>query len=405
MAYSDDIDALSPDHRWAFNGSSGTDSVGSATATMTGTVAATAISEDVSNSAQTNAIAGDRMSLGSITTIGNSAHSRKSIGGWFQISKVDAHPARIYGEGDADPTFQFIMAMGNNLMLETVDGGTSVQVYGLALAVDRPYHIYGELQGDGYNDTLRLYVDGVLQESIAFGSTTLTTRGLAEFADPAGTVGVGGDIVLLQAPVNGSYNQWASWANKTLPTTTEIREELFEKGALPDVTITNQAGLDALADTVRGNTPLSILVNVAGNISLSADNVTFDPLCSIHVQYNGTGTLTWTNTNGANASIGSTTSTGSIVFVNPATLTINGVINGAEVRIYDNETADDGSMNTELDGIESNTGTSFVFSHSGATNDIMIQMMADGYEEVIENFSLIASDQTLTLFPVVETNT
>jgi len=212
------------------------------------------------------------------------------MGGWFSISKVDAHPVRIYGEGDADPTFQFVMAMGNNLMLETVDTGTVRQVYGLALAIDRPYCLYGELQGDGYNDTLRLYVDGVLQQSITFGSTTLAIRGTAEFADPAGTVGVGGDTVLLQAPVNGSYNQWASWANKTLPTATEIREELFEKGATPTTTITNQAGLDALADTVRGNTPLSILVNVSGSISLTADNVTFDPLCSIHVQYNGTGT-------------------------------------------------------------------------------------------------------------------
>ncbi len=404
MTYSTDIDALSPDHRWAFDGSSGTDEVGSADATMTGTVSAAAICNDVSNSAQTDAIAEDRMTLGSISTIGNSAHSRKANGGWFAISKVDAHPVRIYGEGDEDPTFQYIMAMGNNLMLETVDGGTVRQVYGLALAVDRPYHLYGELQGDGYNNTLRLYVDGLLQQSITFGSTTLAIRGTAEFADPAGTVGVGGDIVLLQAPVNGSYNQWASWADKTLPTATEIREELFEKGATPTTTITNQAGLDALADTVRGNTPLSILVNVSGSISLTADNVTFDPLCSIHVQYNGTGTLTWTNTNGANTSIGSTTSTGSIVFVNPATLTINGVINGAEVRIYDNETADNGSMDTELDGSESNTGTSFDYDHSGAANDIIVQMMADGYEEVNENFTLDNTDQTLTLFPVVEEN-
>ncbi len=366
MAYSTDIDALSPDHRWAFDGSVGTDAVGSADATMTSTVASTAICEDVTNCAQTNAIAGDRMTLGSITTIGNAAHSRKAIGGWFAVSAVNPHPVRIYGEGDADPTFQFVMGFGNNLMLETVASSVVKQVYGLALAVDRAYHIYGELQGDGYSDILVLYIDGVLQQSIVFGATTLTTRGTAEFADPAGTVGVGGDTVLLQAPVNGSYNQWASWTDKTLPTATEIREELFEKGALPTTTITNQAGLDALADTVRGNTPLSILVNVAGSISLTADNVTFDPLCSIHIQYNGTGTLDWTNSNGSNASIGSTTSTGTINFLNPYQLTLTNLDNPTEIRVYTQGTR------TEVAGQEDVISGTFSDTISVSAVDIQV---------------------------------
>ena len=179
---------------------------------------------------------------------------------------------------------------------------------------------------------------------------------------------------------------------------------MFEKGATPEVTITNQAGLDALAGTVRGNTPLAVLVNVAGTISLSADNITFDPLCSIHVQYNGSGTLSWTNTNGANASIGSVTGGGAINFINPATLTIEGIIDGAEIRIYDNEVVNDGNNDTELDGVENNVGTSFSFSHDGSANDIVIQMMASGYEEIRLDVTLDAVDRTIVLFPNVEEN-
>jgi len=303
MAYSADIDALSPDHRWAFDGASGTDSVGSATATLANMSSSTAICEDVSNCALSNAISGDRIELGTVTTIGNAAHSRKAMGGWFAVSKVNAHPVRIYGEGDADPTFQFVMAMGNNLMLETVDGGTSVQVYGLALAVDRPYHLYGELQGDGYNDTLRLYVDGVLQQSIAFGSTTLAIRGAAVFADDTGTVGVGGDTVLLQAPVNGSYNQWASWADKALPDATEVREELFEKGATPTNTISSdtlanmQTALNAISGT-HINAPLCIRIEEPAADFLFEDSFTDTDAVYLenHTPDTGTG---WTRSVGS----------------------------------------------------------------------------------------------------------
>ena len=194
-----------------------------------------------------------------------------------------------------------------------------------------------------------------------------------------------------------------SGANAVL-TDTEIREVMFEKGAPPDVTITNQAGLDALADTVRGNAPLCIRVDAGGPLSLTADNVTFDPLASIHVQWMGTGTLNWTNSNGSNASIGSTPNGGTLNFINPATLTVNGLIDGAEVRIYDNEVANIGNNDTELAGVESNSGTTFAFAHSGAVNTVVLQMMATGYEEIRQEIVLGASDQTVTVFPVVETN-
>ena len=69
MAYGDDIEALSPDHRWRFNGNEAVDQVGAVNGTTTGTVAAAALCEDATNAIQTNAIAGDRISYATTTTL------------------------------------------------------------------------------------------------------------------------------------------------------------------------------------------------------------------------------------------------------------------------------------------------------------------------------------------------
>lgn len=420
MTYSTDIDALLPDHRWALDGNSA-DSVGSTDGTDTSMLyTSSGICEDATNCAETNAIS-DRISIPTTTDINNSAQSRKTVGGWFVATGIQNPPKNVYGEGDATQAFRFILGWGNNIMFEVHDPSFTLQIFGdVALEVNRPYHFLMAFEGNGYSNEFKAYLDGVEQLNAEPtdrqpDAATLTARGVAEFGDPAGTVGVGGTAVVLIAPINGKWNHWATWdgANALL-TDTEIREELFEKGALPDVTISTgtesamQTALDVYADTVRSNAPLCIRiesVSGGGDFDLSADNITFSPLASIHIQYTGTDTLTFTNTNGADTSIGSTPNGGSITFINPATLTINGLINGSEVRIYDDETDNGGDMDTELDGIETLSGTSFAFDHSGATNTVVIQMMATGYEEISQRFELDATDQSLTLFPKPETNT
>jgi len=84
---------------------------------------------------------------------------------------------------------------------------------------------------------------------------------------------------------------------------------LFERGAIPTITITSdteanmQIALDVIADTTRTNVPLAIRVERVtggGSLELTADNINFDPLGSLDVQYYGsTGeVLTWVNSNG-----------------------------------------------------------------------------------------------------------
>ncbi len=412
MAYGDDIDALSPDHHWDFI-SNVTDQVGSLTTTATGLLyTGPALCEDAANSMEVSAD-NDSAQANSSTNINGQTNSFLWAG-WFMSNIYQLPPVRIVGDGQFSEGQQLQIAMGygNNIVYEFWDTQDNLQIAGdTPIVPNRPYHL---AIGVTSSNELVGYLDGVKQtdtaDAQASGSLASRTRGIrwggvqkSNHDSNNPSFAIGSNKLLLVSCKNGYYNHWATWNNDL--TDTQIREELFEKGALPDVTITNQAGLDALADTVRPNEPLCIRVNVAGSISLTADNVTFDPLASIHVQYTGTGTLTWTNTNGSNASIGSTTSTGSIVFENPATLTIEGLINGCEVRIYDDEIPGGGFHDTELAGTETLSGTTYDYQHNGSTNDIIVQMIADGYEEIKREFTLGSIDQTLTLFPKVENNT
>jgi hypothetical protein len=337
MAYSDDIDALNPDHRWSFDNTAN-DQVGTVNGTGSGwDYPTTPICRDATYAGRSNATA-DRVSIPTTTDINNSAQSRKAVGGWFSYTAPQGPPKRIYGEGNQTTAFQFAGFIGNNVMFEVMDSGFDVQIYGFYLEDDRAYHLLGMFSGNGYDNEVKFFIDGVEMTNANPSdrqpdTATLSARGVAEFADPAGTVGIGGGTVLLNAPVNGLYNQWATWDGADADLSdTDIREELFEKGALPDVTISTnteanmQTALDAYADTERSNAPLCIAVEPVtggGDFELDLDNITFNELASIHVQYTGTSdTLTLVNTNGANCSITSAPFGGSVTLKTRTTITI-----------------------------------------------------------------------------------
>lgn len=370
MAYSDIIDATNPDHRWSFDGDS-TDQIGTADGTDSGvTYTGSALCEDVTNSMYTNTADDDRVTIPSTTDINNSAQSRKAVAGWFMTNSVQTPPKRIYGEGIESLVFHFPMALGNNVMFEVVDSGQTLvnQIYGIILQPNRAYHLCGIFEGSDYANKVRFYIDGVEQLSAnpsdrETNVTTLSARGAAEFGDPVGTVGIGNSVVKLNACVNGYYNQWATWngANAVLSAST-IRDDLFEKGALPNVTISTdtesnmQSSLNSYSNTKRGNYPLCIRVEPVsggGDFTLTASGITFDELSSIHVQYTGTDTLTWRNDINSNASIFSTTSGGTIEVFNQVNLTITNLKNPTEVRVYKAGTT------TEVAGDENVTGGTF----------------------------------------------
>ena len=400
MAYRDDIIALGPDHLWRFDNDY-VDSVGTLNGTNTGFASATAITEDATSAVQSNGT-GDRVALATAATV-DQALAQKAIGGWVYITAIQLPPKSIYREGATGNQLCFVCWAGNNLMLDIVNGsGNDLQLFSQnVLQPNRAYHIFATFSGNGFDDLVSLYVDGVLQDSGAAGGATLASRAVGEWSDPSGSTEVGNATVLLNGLVNCRYQYWASWDSAV--SATDVREELFEKGALPGATIASntqvnmQAALDALADTARPDEPLNIRVEAVtgdGDITLEADNITHDPLASIHVQYMGTGTLTWVNNNGSNASIVSTPNGGTVNVVTPATLTVAPLQTGSEVRVYDAGTT------TELAGIESSAAS---FAASLQANSVDVVVHALGFEHIrVRNVDLTGGDITVPVAQVVD---
>lgn len=371
MTIAADISGLGADHHWDFDGDS-LDQIGSVNGTDTSVVYSDgAITLDATNCMTTNALT-DRVTLATTTEINNSAQARKAVCGWFQTTAFQAPPTRIYGEGTEATVFQFVMGFGNQLMFECVEPTnfpTGLQVYGPSLAPGRTYHICGIFLGNAQGNEIKLFVDGIEQTLASPAdrqpdTASLDARGVPEFADPAGTVGIGGDVVLQQAARNGRYAHWATWGDEADAdlTDSEVRVTLFEKGALADNVVetaalaTMQTDLDAMT-VAQGNEALNVDVQPVtggGDFTLTSD-LTFDALSSIHFRYTGTADeLTIVNVSGGDASIGSAPFGGTIVIATRQTLTVTVLdaaaktaISGARVYI-EADTGGDLTAGTEI---------------------------------------------------------
>ena len=88
----------------------------------------------------------------------------------------------------------------------------------------------------------------------------------------------------------------------------------------------------------------------------------------------------------------------------PKILTIEGLIEGCAISIFDNEDNDPQFNGTLLASNDNLSGTVFTYQHDGTPNNIVVQMIAIGYEEEWLDFELSSNDQTLTIRPVVEEN-
>jgi hypothetical protein len=351
-----DIIALGAEHLWDFDGDA-LDGIGAVDGTNSGCIFTnTAISLDATNCMTTDGLT-DSVTLATTTDINNSSQGRKAFGGWYRTTAFQAPPSVIYGEGDELTNFQMVFGFGNNVMFEVtepVNFATGLQVYGPALVPGRSYHLLAIYLSSGFGNEVKFFVDGIEMFDASPTDRAPDTGGLdaraaGGFGDPAGTVGIGGGVVIQQAARNGRYNMWASWddtANAEL-TDTDIRVTLFEKQAIASSTVTTatvgtmQTSLDGLT-TAQVDRPCCIdiqPVTGGGDFTLTSDK-TFDPLASIHYRYNGSAdTLTIVNTGAGAATIGSAPYGGNIVIANRQTLTITVLDNntGAVVvgaRVY-----------------------------------------------------------------------
>ena len=91
------------------------------------------------------------------------------------------------------------------------------------------------------------------------------------------------------------------------------------------------------------------------------------------------------------------------VVVGQRTFTVTSILAGSIVEIFDNEIEDNGDNNTLL-GTTLNSSTSFSYPHDGTLNDVRVQVIKTGYKERIEDFTLDAINQSLSMSQTIDNN-
>ena len=380
--YSAVIANQAPDHNWPLNNSYD-DIVGGNDMTVSpinggGSFITTPICE---GSTHSWAAANARREAPNSNAMNGSTTTNRLMGGWIRLRSIQAGLACLYEEGGGVNNIAFFTGLGNVLIAQMADtDDDNVQAFSdFKLDVDRDYHIMFRFSYTDVTKEFRLYIDGQLQSVTSGNPLTATDldghSGDISFGGPGGSLEVAGTDVLFNLNEDCLFAQWYTWS-ESKPESDIL--ELFRRGARPTVTITAdtsanmQTALDAIADTARPNAPLAVRIEQptdSTSLSLDADNITFDPSISIEVEWRGSGTLTWTNLNGSNLTKTYATVGGTVNIVNPALLTLTGLKNNTEVRVYEAGTTN------EIAGEEIVTTGEFSASIQVSSVDIVVHAL------------------------------
>lgn len=208
-----------------------------------------------------------------------------------------------------------------------------------------------------------------------------------------------------------------------------LHREIFERTTRSEHLITGtvaqqQAQIDALSGTEFSDVNCAIEIRQATDATdytLTLDNITFvqnEFLRDISIMYVGPNTLTIINGNGSNAvevatpaerdlDLGTTiiAGGGSIIVQETVTLTIGGIVSGAIVSIYDEDSADPQDLGTELQRNNSaGVLESFNYFSTKAGDDVTISHLAPGFKQLQQRVTLPANDTLFQLEPQQETN-
>lgn len=369
-AYKQIISDQAPDHWWTLDNTYDDDGGFGTSSPLTsiaqgdgGVLEAVPICEDATHCWR---VTDDRRECVNSAAINQATLTNRLMGGWIMPAEYYSALSCIYEEGGSLNNICILMGLGNRLIASYADtGDDNVQAFSdFPLDPDRAYHIMFRFSHTDTVKEFRLYIDGQLQAETSGNPLTSgdldSHSGDISFGGAGSNLEVGGTDVLFAPLTDARYANWVTWS-ESKPESDIV--ELFQRGALPDVTIASdtaanmQIALDALASTLRPNAALALRIQgpTDGNdLSLDADNITFDDRITIELEWRGVGALTWTNLNGS--SLGSDkllpSKGGSITVINPSTLTLNNLVADSEVRIYEAGTSN------EIAGIES-SGTTF----------------------------------------------
>lgn len=285
-------------------------------------------------------------------------HRRRFIGGWFEFPSTPLDPKGIWEEGGNVNNIYMVIGFGGKLLCNVADSSNGFKLQAFSdflLTPNRIYHIGLLFDGDL---GCRCYVDGVLQsgfDGAAPASDQATHTGDYSYGQPDGSLDTGGTDISYPSFSGSRYNDWATWsdAGNDVPSASDIRVEIFEKGAIPQVDIPSDtvANMQTALDVLSGNTyedvTFAIRLGVptdTNNPTFDLTNITFGDRTSIQLMWMGTTgeTATIINRGGSNA-ISSRVSTaygGAVVLQEEVSITFTAVdaatatpIEGARIRV------------------------------------------------------------------------
>ena len=359
------IDTLLPGHYWRLQNTytdtgSSTSGLRNMTNTITGgggAMTTTEICENTTHSWRLSSLTAAR-EIADVGDMNGGTVNERTFCGWIMLGGVQKSASVIYKEGGGVQNLCFLLALGNTLTAQMADSvaGNNVQAFGdFKLTPNRPYHICYRYSYTESPKEFRLFIDGDEQTSTDGNPITGTNfsshSGDCGWGDPDGNLETGGTDIAYAGQADCYYAAWAHWAendnggNVPLNKTTEIRDKLFRRGALPNETITTgtqaamQTQLDALADSEIPDWPLGLRIEDktgGGDLELEADNITFSSRCTLELEWRATGVLTWVQRNGSSLDSSKiyTPLGGTVTIVNsvPVVVTVKDVATGAVIE-------------------------------------------------------------------------
>ena len=413
--YSAIFQELNPDHQWNFDGDYLDTGLGGTLRPATNGVVntsqsfVTSITDDATQCMQFGDNKDRREIVDSPYMNITITSDERTVVGWIEFNQIQQAMGTIWKEGGGVQNLAFIFGLGNVVMAQGADNpGNAINAQAVSeikLTVNRPYHLALRYSLIEDPKELRLFLDGEeqpyqLSNGNPLGAGTFNSHsGDVTWGDSDGNLETGGTDISYNGPTGCKYAYWASWSDNStsggaVPKTDILK--LFRRGAKPLYTIdsdteTNmQSDLETqLASSEVGDYPLGIRVNSKSggdDLTLTANDITFNPRTSIQVEWRGSGTLTWivAGTSDVDESKFYASNGGSVSFVYESKITIEGQVDGSYILVIDSGTKD------EIGHIDSSVGA-FVVSALSSSVDVMC--MKSG-KVVIQKFGITVTGNT-----------
>jgi hypothetical protein len=386
--------------------------------------------KDMSYSWQINNTNDKREQPDSAFTNVTNQHTDRDILFYLKLDRFYKNPVHFLEEGGGVNNMYFIVGPGNILLVNVADSNKNFKVQAIGNVVLEPGRVYClglhmHAVTTANQGRVDVSVDGIIQNTTIGNPISVTTNGMSTHSgdrcigQPDGTLDTGGTDIQYVAAVGAKMamiSTYSAVGGGAPLSISNIRTEWVEKGALPGITIVSdtqvnmQAALNAFASTVRPNEQCNIEIQSCtdGDFELENPGITFNENSAINVNYLGGDTLTWVNTSGGSidqAKIG-TPNLGTVNVIETVITTITGIPIGAEWRLGIKSPTVGLSYDTELAGEENKADSNDILYSDRYSTDtqVILQVMADGFVEFSQEYTLGANPQTIIVTLLEEKN-